>query len=369
MVASTPTERVALFLPSLEGGGAERVMLTLARGFARRGLSVDVVVVQATGAYLDQVPGTVRLVDLGASRAARSLLALIRYLIRERPQALLSSSAHANVVALLAKRIAMVSTRAVVRQAEQVTLNGSSRTVSFLKRHLYRRADAVIASSQRMAHDLVRVTGVPPERIRVVPSPIVTAELFTLAHEPLSDPWFLRGAAPVVLSVGRLHQDKDFATLIRAFAAVRRHTPARLLILGEGPARPALEALVRELGLDGDVALPGFVRNPFAYMRRAELYVLSSRTEGLPGALIQALACGAPVIATDCRCGPREVLHDGRFGRLVPVGDVAGLAQAIRLALSRPRQAAPPEAWQPFCEQAAVDAHLRILAAGPLRIT
>lgn len=339
-------------------------MLTIARGFAHRGRLVDLVLVRARGAYAGEVPKNVRLVDLGASRAATSLPKLIRYLRRERPHALLSTSTHTNVVALLAKRLARVSTRTVVRQPMQMTpVREFARTVFLLARPLYRWADAIIASSDRVAADLAQVTGLPLERISVAPSPLVTAELFALAREPLHDAWFGPGKPPVVLGVGRLADQKDFASLIRAFAVVRQHTPARLLILGEGTERPMLEAIVRQLGLADDVALPGFVHNPFAYMAHAGVYVLSSVAEGVPGTLVQALACGAPVVATDCPCGPREILHGGRFGRLVAVGDVGQLAAAILATLSHPKPPATAEPWQPFSEHRAVDAYLRILDA------
>jgi glycosyltransferase involved in cell wall biosynthesis len=340
-------------------------MLTLARGFVARGRPVDLVLVQADGAYLDDIPRGVRLIDLGVSRTASSLVPLIRYLRRERPHALLSTSTHANVVALVAKRIARVPTRHVVRQPMELTpVRSFARIVFLLARPLYRWADGIVASSERVARDVAHVTGLPRERITVAPSPLVTRDLFTLARAPLPDSWFVPGAAPVVLGVGRLDEQKDFATLIRAFVEVRKQRPAHLLILGEGAERGALEAMVRNLELVDHAALPGFVRNPFAYMARAAVYVLSSVAEGMPGTLVQALACGAPVVATDCPCGPREVLQNGRFGRLVAMGDAAGLAHAILTTLSRPRRAAPPEAWQPYSEDVGVDAYLRVLDAG-----
>jgi glycosyltransferase involved in cell wall biosynthesis len=163
-----------------------------------------------------------------------------------------------------------------------------------------------------------------------------------------------------VLAVGRLSRQKDFPTLLRAFAS-RRHRSARLMILGEGSERPGLEALVKSLGLTAEVALPGFVENPFAYMARAGVFVLSSAWEGMPGVLIQALACGAPVVATDCESGPREVLQDGRVGRLVPVGDASALAQAIDSTLGEPRRPLPDGVLDRFTQDSAVTGYLRVL--------
>jgi glycosyltransferase involved in cell wall biosynthesis len=175
------------------------------------------------------------------------------------------------------------------------------------------------------------------EKIKVIYNPVITPELFAKAEEPLDHPWFRPGEPPVVLGVGRLTQAKDFPTLIRAFALVRKERPARLMILGEGEERPKLEALVRELGLEEDVALPGFVGNPYKYIARAGVFVLSSAWEGLPTTLVEALALGTPVVSTNCKSGPEEILEEGRWGRLVPVGNIEELAKAIGESLSMPR--------------------------------
>jgi glycosyltransferase involved in cell wall biosynthesis len=183
------------------------------------------------------------------------------------------------------------------------------------------------------------------------------------AHASLKHPWFERGQPPVILGVGRLSPQKGFATLIRAFSQVRQTRLARLLILGEGRERPMLEALVRELGLEQDVKLPGFTTNPYPYMSQASLFVLSSRWEGLPGVLIEALYCGTPVISTDCPSGPREILKGGLYGQLVPVDDVGALAPAIEMALAGKAPHPPQESWFPFEEEAVVDQYINFLLA------
>jgi glycosyltransferase involved in cell wall biosynthesis len=192
----------------------------------------------------------------------------------------------------------------------------------------------------------------------------VTPELLALAAEPVDHPWFASGEPPVVLGVGRLTKQKDFATLLRAFAELRACRPARLAILGEGEERPALESLVRELDLVPEVWLPGYQRNPFKFMARAGVFVLSSAWEGSPGVLVQALACGAPVVATDCPSGPREVLGGGDAGRLVPVGDASALAAAVAAMLARSRRPIPPQVLAPFTQEVAVDRYLGLLKAG-----
>lgn len=334
---------VALYLHSLGGGGVERVMINLARGLSERGLAVDLVLAKAEGPYLSHVPPKVRVVDLGASRVLASFPGLVRYLREERPTVMLSALDHVNVVALWAGKFSGVPVRVVV--SVHTTLSRASASAASLRARLtpfwirpfYPWAHSVVAVSQGVADDLVRLTGLPKEKVRVIYNPVLTPELFAKAEENLEHPWFAPGEPPVVLGVGRLTAAKDYATLIRAFARVRQERPVRLMILGEGEERPNLETLVRELRLDKDVTLPGFVENPYKYMKRAGVFVLSSQWEGLPTVLVEALAVGTPVVSTDCPSGPAEILEGGKVGRLVPVNDVEALAQAILVGLDEER--------------------------------
>jgi glycosyltransferase involved in cell wall biosynthesis len=329
-------------MADLQGGGAERMMVNLAGGLAGKNVRVDLVLAHSAGPYLACVPDSVRLVELGSSRVLKALPALARYLRRERPQLLLTTLHHASVVALLAKRLSGGRVPVLIREANtpsqrKETIQGPKRWATAVLIHaLYREAAGVIAVSEGVAQDLARYFGLPAEKITVLYNPVVTDELEDLACYEPQHSWFRPGAPPVVLAVGRLHTQKDFPTLIRAFARLREEREAKLVILGEGEDRSELERLVQQLGLEGQVDLPGFVDNPFAFMSRAAAFVLSSKWEGLPGALIQAMACGCPVVATNCRSGPSEVLENGRFGELVPVGDEAGLAEAIIRTLDSP---------------------------------
>lgn len=326
---------IALFVPSLRGGGAERVMLNLARGFSEQGYKVDLVLQRAEGPFLSEVPDKVRIVDLKAKRMALALFPLISYLRRERPRSLLSAMTHTNITALLAKRLARVETHVVVSEHNTMSITSHksktlrSRLLPLMAKRLYYWADAVVAVSRGVADDLANFLKFPRERIRVIYNPVITPEILEKAKEPLEHPWFKPGEPPVILGVGALTDQKDFPTLIRAFALVRKEHPVRLMILGEGEDRPKLEALVRKMGLENDVSLPGFVYNPYKYMKRAAVFVLSSKWEGLPTVLIEALAIGTPVVSTDCPSGPREILENGRHGTLVPVGRVEELAKAI----------------------------------------
>lgn len=203
------------------------------------------------------------------------------------------------------------------------------------QRLLYPYADGLTAVSEGVKQDMVEKLHLPPARIQVIYNPIVDDSLATLAKEPIEHPWFHEDV-PIILGVGRLVVQKNFALLIRAFAQVRAQRRARLVILGEGPLRQALLALANELNVADDLWLPGFDKNPFKYMARAEIFVLSSLHEGLPGALIQAMACGTAVIATDCPAGPSEIITPEQDGILIPVNDVATLTEQIKRLLDNP---------------------------------
>lgn len=332
---------VALFLPSLRGGGAERVMVNLAQGFYERGLRVNLVLAKAEGSYLAEVPEGIRIVDLGTKRVLYALPGLVRYLYYERPSIVISTLSHANIIAIWARALARIPCSLVLRETNTLTLslpnaqNFSGKIMPFLIRCFYRYANVIVANSQGAANDLAIWARVPRERIKVIYNPVLIPKIFSKADEPFYHPWFQPDEPPVILGVGRLTKQKDFSTLIRAFALVRREMTARLIILGEGEDRPKLEALVQKLGLEADVALPGFVENPYKYMKRASLFVLSSQWEGLPSVLIEALVVGIPVVATDCPSGPSEILEGGRWGYLVRVGDWEGMALAMQKALEK----------------------------------
>jgi glycosyltransferase involved in cell wall biosynthesis len=360
---------IAFFLPSVRGGGAQRVIVNLLQGLSERGVLADLVLAAAEGVFLDQLPSSVRVIDLRARRLIRSLRPLAGYLRREQPRYLVSSMSHANLISLWAARLArrqtpvMVTVHNTMSQSTPAEGGMAGRLSSQMLRTFYPWARTVVAVSQGAADDLVRTTGLPREKVHVIYNPVITPELLAMAREAPDHPWFAPGEPPVVLGVGRLTRQKDFPTLIRAFAEVRRHRPARLIILGQGEDRAALEALLAELGVAGDVALPGFRENAMAYMACSSLFVLSSAWEGLPTVLIEALAAGTRVVSTDCPSGPREILGDAALGPLVPVGDVPAMADAIRDLLDRPRGPVPNGALRRFTRDAAVDHYLQLIEA------
>jgi len=230
-----------------------------------------------------------------------------------------------------------------------------------LARWFYPWADHIVAVSQGVADDLRQLLKIPGTRVQAIYNPVITPDLQVQVRADLDHPWFQDGEPPVILAVGRLTAQKDYPFLIEAFANTLKTHRSRLQILGEGEERPALENLVRDLGLEDDVSMPGFVSNPFPYIVRSAAFVLSSRWEGLPGVLIEAMYCRDPLISTDCPSGPREILLDGKYGRLVPIQDVEALSAAICDALDNKIPRPPPESWQRFSLDTVLDQYLEVL--------
>lgn len=407
-----PAADVALLVPSLSGGGQSKVQANLALAMAGRGYRVDFLFFRAPGPCPEHAPATAGIVDLrtgqggrplwlflvvhpgglvlllwhvlvtrrlfarpdpGGSRLwlMRSLPALVRYLRCRRPAVVFAAGDRANLLALCARRIAGGETRVVVCQhnvmSQQLRIYAGrtgprrARLALRLMRRAFLRANAIVSVSEGVREDMRRTADIPNGRIVTISNPVVTPDLEALAKAPLPHPWFRPGAPPVVLGVGRLAEEKDFQTLVRAFARVRRQRPARLLILGEGPLRGELTALATALDVAEDVALPGFVRNPYRYMSRAGVLALSSKWESMGLVLAEALACGCPVVSTDCFFGPTEVLCGG-LGRLVPPGDHAALAAAIVATLDSPPAREPlVERGMWFSAERAAERYVRLV--------
>jgi glycosyltransferase involved in cell wall biosynthesis len=362
----SPQDRLALFLPGLYEGGAERIFINLAQGFSTRGYPVDLVLARAEGPYMTQIPDGVRLIDLKASRVLASVPALVKYLNSERPAALLSGM-FANIIALWARRLSAATGRLIL--TEHNTLSSVVDNKKDLRWQLYPKlagcfypwANNIIAVSNDVANDLTRIAKIPQNLIQVIYNPVVTPDLKEKSKASLDHPWFRAGEPPVILAVGRLTDQKAFDVLIQAFSLIRKNQVARLLILGEGENRSALEALIQKLGLEQDVSLMGFVQNPYPYMAQASIFVLPSRWEGLPTVLVEALYLGAPVVATNCPGGSREILKNGKFGTLIPVDDPLILANAIKESLGAHRSLPPRESWQPFNLDFVLDRYINLL--------
>jgi glycosyltransferase involved in cell wall biosynthesis len=382
--------RIAIFIYCLRGGGAQRRTITLANGFVERGHAVDLVVVSADESRGVPLHPGVRVVPL--DRGWRHTLewlngpinvrglftagatpVLARYLKREHPDVLLSGASHVNLVAAFARRLSGTNVPLVLRASNYPSGNLHWRPLRqqgirrLLRRTLgivYPWADHIVAVSKGVAQDIQSLTGLPDDRVTTIYSPVVGPYIASRAAEPVDHPWANDRRVPLILAAGRLTVQKDYPTLLRAFVRVRAEREAHLVILGDGRQRDRLEALVGELGIGANVAMPGRVDNPFAWMSKAAVFVLSSAWEGLPGVLIEAIACGCPVVSTDCPSGPREILEDGALGPLVPVRDEKALAAAILsvLASPTPREKLLHRA-ESFRIDAGVDAYLRVLMA------
>jgi glycosyltransferase involved in cell wall biosynthesis len=342
-------------------------MVTLANYCVKQGFPTEMIVVRETTTYLNEVDPAIPVEFLRPKRRIQITPRLARIMRAKRFDAMLSSPR--NFPPLLVKQMCFLPTRIVIREAStnSVALKQVKRPFKELVairlgyRFLYPSADAVVAPSRGVAGSLLQLSPIPIQKVHVIYNPVVSPELYEKADAPVEHPWFQPHQPPVVLAAGRLVALKGYDTLLRAFARVRQETPVRLVILGEGPERPNLERLAAELGVAADVDMPGFDPNPFRYMKRAGVFVLSSRYEGLPNVLIQALACGCPVVSTDCPSGPSEILDGGRYGALVPVDDVEAMAGAIVRALLG--QVAPaPSAWlEQFRVEVVAEQYLRVM--------
>jgi glycosyltransferase involved in cell wall biosynthesis len=347
-----PPEELAIFLPSAAGGGVERAFADLAGFWRDQGCAVTVILADASGPLREDFARGTRFVDLGAPRVSRAVLPLARLLRASPDLPLLSSMSHGNLAALVAARILAHHRGAVVvQEAARFALGREGGTrwrrtaVRALLPRLYRRADAVIAVSDGVADELAAVLRWPRKRIHVVPNPLPLARIAEAAGAPCPHPWLAEAGIPVVLGVGRLSPEKDVATLLHAFARLRRRMAARLILLGDGPEADRLRSLAGRLAIGEAVDFCGFVANPWAFMSRAALVASSSLAEGFSLVLAEALACGANVVSVDSGAAVRALLPAATFGPLSLPGDAAGLAAAMEQRLARPMSAAQLRPW------------------------
>ncbi len=358
---------IAILLPSLRGGGAERVMLNVGKQLAVENYQIDFVLVKATGRFLDQIPSGINLVDLEARRTVTALPALIRYLRSQKPTVVLSSLPHINLAAIVANLLTRTQTKVVVIEHNTLSqsINHSSqqtaRFLPILMRLFYRFANQIVAVSNGVAVDLEQMLKLPKSRLSVIYNPVITPDLLEKANRPIAHPWYQQRRTPVILAIGRLTQAKCFDLLLRSFQKARLQEDANLIILGEGPDRKALEALTDKLNLRDHVQLPGFVDNPYQYIKNSNLFVLSSLWEGLPTVLIEALYLGVPIISTDCPSGPKEILKNGRWGTLIPMKDADALTAAIVFALRNRHDTPPKDSWAPFTQAYAISCYQKLL--------
>ncbi len=331
-------KNVTFLIASLAGGGIQKATVRLVAEFIRNGYAVTLVAVNAQGPVRKEVPENCELVDLECLRAGRALIKLMRYLSASKPEVLISAQTHINLLAILARALSGQPRRLVV--CEHIALHGArqgSRGLFEILRPLlirlfYPAASKVVAVSRAAAQSL-SAFGLKQE-VQVIHNGLDTAKIRVQASEQVGHPWLAQDDFKLVLGIGRLSAQKNFRLLLRAFALLPG-ARNRLIILGEGPEQAQLLALAEELGVLDRVDFPGFVDNPFPFLARCNAFVLSSKWEGFANVVIEALACGAPIISTDCPGGPGEIFENGRYGRLVPLDDVPALAGAIQQCLEQ----------------------------------
>lgn len=333
---------LAVLMSEIGGGGMGKMRIRLMNAIVDAGYRVDLLLGKRRGDHRLPLDERIRVVDLGTTHAVFGVPRLAAYLFRRRPKILLTQRIRVTVLAHRARALARAPTRiyATGNTHESTSVLAypeaeQRRRLARIRRY-FSRNDGMVAVSRGVAEDHARLMDWPADAVQVAPNPVVTPDIVRLAREPVEHPWFQPGERPVVLAIGRLQEQKDYPTLVKAFARFRRRHEARLVILGEGHLRAELDAAAREAGITYDFDMPGFVDNVYAWLARSRLFVLSSAWEGSPNVLVEAMAVGTPVVAMDCPSGPAEILEDGGLGPLVPVGDAEALAAAMERVWENP---------------------------------
>ncbi len=311
----------------------------MAKGFAKKGIETQLVLAIADGPYLKEIPSSIKIIDLKSKKVLYSVNKLRKYLVEQNPDVLISTLSRVNIAAILAKSFSGVNTKLILREANTFSVyldsnkNLWDKIIDYMIKKLYKRGDKIVAVSEGVANDLKITLPNLKNKITVIYNPVIDEEVFDKAYEPVDNDWLNDQSIPVIIGVGRISEQKDISTLIGAFNIALQQKEMRLLILGKYNENDheylKLIELINEFGISDKVKFEGFVSNPFAYLSRASVFVLSSKWEGLPGVLIQALACGCPVVSTDCPSGPNEVINSQSIGYLSPVGDCEILADNI----------------------------------------
>ncbi|NCT41653.1 MAG: glycosyltransferase [Alphaproteobacteria bacterium] len=328
---------IALFIPDLAGGGAQHMIVNMANEFARRGNKVDLILIQQDGAYKKIIKPNVNIICLNQNRTIQALPKLISYLKNSQPDIFLSAMYHVNLVAILAKLMTPgITTRFVITERNFFSLKIKDsnqmrdKFLPLLVRMLYRFADEIVAISKGVAQDISMIAKLHPNKVKCIYNPVITSKTLAALNENNIESPLAPQSDKVIIASGRLVPQKDYITLLHAFSKLLQKENATLIILGEGDLRSDLEKLTDELKISNKVSFKGFVDNPLSYMKKADLFVLSSQWEGFGNVLVEALICGLPIVSTDCPAGPSEILEGGKYGTLVEVGNVDALAQAMK---------------------------------------
>lgn len=338
-------KKVAIVAKFSAYGGISRMMVNLANGLIEQGIDVDLIIAGGEVPFPENLNPQIKIFDLNAKHVYQAFYPLLKYINRQSPDAILATRRKNITIAIMAHLLGQgkESRKLAVRLSGHISssIPGKSILVKWLHnfpiRRLYAKADRVIAVSQGVADDFCQLVNFPKSKVKVVHNPTIPGNLMQLSKRPVSHPWFTNKVSPIILGVGRFTKRKDFVTLIKAFALLRYKRACHLVLLGDGKEKNSYLTLAEELGIENDLYLPGFTRNPYAYMFKSDVLALTSKgAEGSPNVLKESLALGLPVVSTDCPSGPREILQNGKFGHLVPVQDAQALAVALEQTLDNP---------------------------------
>jgi glycosyltransferase involved in cell wall biosynthesis len=332
---------VAFYLPNLNSGGAERVAVRLMNGMAEKNIKIDLLLNVCQGKFLKDINPQIKITSLGAGRTLKSIIPLISYLKENKPKMIISHLSHINVIMIIAKIFANIDTKSIVVEHNTFTefqfarmgIRIKHQVLKLCMKIFYNFADKVVGVSLGVSKDITKLLNLKQEKITTIYNPVVNQSLIDDAQKEVKHEWIVNKECPVLLAVGRLTIQKDYYTLLSAVAHLNKKRPLRLIILGTGELLEELRDFAKNLNISEMIDLYGFCDNPYAFMSKVDLFVLSSKWEGLPTVLIEAMACGCPVVSTDCPSGPSEILCDGKYGYLVPVEQPILLANAIERTL------------------------------------
>jgi glycosyltransferase involved in cell wall biosynthesis len=337
----TKVKSVLIFSPSLQPGGAERVALDLANWFSQKGIKVFLVLAKNLGGFTEEVGKNISIVDLKSNHVFQTIPKLISLIQDFQPTIILSFQTQANVAILVASLLSHLHIPVIPTEHSTISINLNrkgllkEKLLLPLARILYHQAPALISVSRKAADDLISTLHLDSKKVRVIYNPINLTKILNSSQMEYQHPWLTPGTPPLLLAVGRLTEAKGFSDLIQAISIVLQKRPVNLMIIGEGEKRTELENQIKTLGLENFVELNGFMANPYSVLSKADLFVSSSIWEGFGVAIVEAMACGIKVVATDCLSGPAEILENGRFGTLVPPGNPQLLADAILKSVDR----------------------------------
>ena len=326
-------EKLAIFISSFRGGGAEKVAVNLANEFVKCGKSVEIITISNDGPLKVNVSKKVKIISFNKSRAIYALPNLITYLRSEKPSAILTVMDHINIIGILGNLLSQSNTKICISIHTNLhyefikNSSAKKKAMLFFIKSLYQKAHKIISVSKSGAKDISMIANIPIDKIDVIYNPILSDDFFKISNKKVEDKWINTVKLPLVISAGRLSEEKDFITLIRAFKLVLNEIDCRLMIFGEGDQKSKLECEIKKLGLCSKIKLKGFVDNLPAYINHSDLFVMTSKVEGFGNVLVEAMALNVPIVSTDCPTGPREILENSDC--LASVGDVEGVAKKM----------------------------------------